>query len=284
MELEEARALLADLWDADADLWQSRWAPVFRTFAEEVVRRADLKPGERVLDVGTGTGTALSIAAPQIGFDGRAVGIDRSAAMAARARSALSSAGPSVRVLEMDAAALDFPDAWFDAAVSSCGVSFLRCRDVLAEVCRVLKPGGRFVWADWDFDKVAALRILDDILAKHKTAAPGPRLARLRDALDTFARAAESLHERPDFEAALRAAGFPRVHGDTVTHTLHAFTLDSLIDARLARAASRLEVEEMAPAAREALRLDAREALGHLVHGGQFEVLWPIYYLEARKG
>jgi len=283
VEVEEARALLADLWDADADLWQSRWAPVFRTFAEEVVRRADLRPGERVLDVGTGTGTALSIAAPQIGFEGRAVGIDRSAAMAARARSALSSAGPSVRVLEMDAAALDFPDEWFDAAVSSCGVSFLRAGDVLSEVRRVLKPRGRFLWAEWHLDKVAALRILDDVLGHHKVASPGPRLGRLREALSTWAGAAESLREREDFEAALRAAGFAHVRGETVTHTLHAFALESLIDARLSRAASRLEVEEMAPPAREALRREAREALGHLVHGGQFEVLWPMYYLEARK-
>lgn len=283
MELEEARALLADLWDADAEVWQTRWAPVFRSFAEEVVRRADLKPGERVLDVGTGTGTALSIAAPLIGFDGHAVGIDRSPAMAARAKAAISAGGPSVRVLEMDAAALDFPDAWFDAALSSCGVPFLRVGDVLSEVHRVLKPGGRFVWADWHLDKVAALRILDDIVARHKTAAPGPRLKRLREALSVWAAASDSLRERPDFEAALRAAGFARVHGDTVTHTLHAFTLDSLIDARLARAFARLEVDEMAPPAREALRHDAREALGHLVHGGQFEVLWPMFYLEARK-
>lgn len=284
MELEEARALIADLWDADAELWQTRWVPVFRVFAEEVVRRADLKPGERVLDVGTGTGTALALAAPKIGFDGRAVGIDRSPAMAARAKATLAAAGPSVRVLEMDAAALDFPDSWFDAAVSSCGVPFLRAGDVLSEIHRVLKPGGRFSWADWHLDKVAALRILDDIVAKHKTTTPSARLRRQREALAVWGGASERMREGQDFEAVLRAAGFAHVRADTVTHTLHSLTLDSLIDARLSRAAARLEVDEMPPPARERLRPDARGALAHLMHEGQFEVLWPMYYLEARKG
>jgi len=283
LDLDEARALLADRWDADAEVWESRWAPVFREFATEVVRRAALKPGERLLDIGTGSGNALLLAAPLLGAEGRAVGIDKSQQMAERAKRATSSSGPAVKVLQMDAAALDFPEGWFDAVVSNCGIPFLGLTDALAEVRRVLKPGGRFSWAEWHIDQVAAVRILDDVLAKHKTQNPGARLRRLRDALSVWARSASTVSTRVDFERALKGLGFSAVQGATVTHTLHSFTLDSFLDARLSRIVERMELEEMTPAVRDAFFVEARASLAHLDRAGQFEVLWPIFYLTATK-
>jgi ubiquinone/menaquinone biosynthesis C-methylase UbiE len=283
MDPEEARAVLADLWDADSEAWERHWAPVFAGFAAEVVRRADLKPGERVLDVGTGTGTALLLAALRVGPEGRAVGIDRSAQMAERAKRASADAGAHVKALQMDAAALDFPDGWFDAVVSDCGLPFLGMAEALLEVRRVLKPGGRLSWAEWHIDHVAALRIFADVMAKHRTDQPSARLARVREAMAPVAAADEALSKRQGFEDALTAAGFARVEGATVAHTVHAFSLESFIEARLARAIPRMEREEMAAASRAAFDAEVRASLAHLVHGGQFEVLWPIFYLAAVK-
>ncbi len=282
-DTEEARAVLADLWDADSEVWAARWAPTFREFAAEVVRRAAPKPGERLLDVGTGTGTALLLGVPLINPEGRAVGIDRSQQMAERAKHAAASAGPAVRVLQMDATALDFPDEWFDVVVSNCGIPFLGMPQALSEIRRVLKPGGRLSWSDWHIDQVAAARILDDVFAKHKTHAPSTRLRRLREALGVWARAADPLNSRPAFERALKDAGFAEVQSETITHTLHSFDVESFMDARLQRSVARLELEELNPAAREAFVRDARAALAHLTHGGQFEVLWPIFYMHATK-
>lgn len=203
--------------------------------------------------------------------------------MVARAHKGPAGASTNVRILQMDAAALDFPDGWFDVAVSNCGVQNLGIGAVLAEVRRVLKPGGRFVFSDWHIDQVAALRILEDVFAKHKTANPGARLRRLREAAAVYARAAESLDSRERFEQALKDAGFREVRGETITHTLHAFSFESFIEARLARALSRHELEEMTAASREAFFREAHEALSHLVHDGQFEVLWPMFYLSAHK-
>lgn len=282
MDSDEARFLLASIWDGDAEVWQTRWAPVFRAFAEEVVRRAAPQPGERLLDIGTGTGTVIELALPSLGPEGRAVGIDRSAEMVARAKRALAAAG-NARVLEMDAAQLDFPDGWFDAAVSNCGVPFLGHALAYREARRVLKPGGRAVFSDWHLDQVAAARILADVFAKHKTQNPGARLRRLRDAQALWVKQADALDAREKVEAALRTAAFRDVRGETITHTLHAFTLESFIEARLARTLDRLELDEMLPAARDSFFREAREALAHLVHDGQFEVLWPVFYVSGVK-
>ena len=280
---DESRALMADLWDADSEVWERYWAPIFRQFAAEVVRRAAPKSGERLLDIGTGTGTALLMAAPLLGPEGRAVGIDRSQQQAERAKRGASTAGPGVKVLQMDARALDFPDGWFDAAISSCGLPFLGMPEALREVHRVLKPGGRFSWAEWHIDQVAALRIFADVFAKHRTAHPSARLLRVREAMAPVAAVDEALSTRQAFERHLRDAGFTTVSGQTVAHTIHAFTLDSFLEARLARAIPRMEHEEMTTQARAAFDADVRASLAHLVHGGQFEVLWPIFYLSAVK-
>jgi ubiquinone/menaquinone biosynthesis C-methylase UbiE len=282
-QLQEAMTVLASLWDEDAEVWESRWAPLFREFAEEVVRRADLKPAMWVLDVGTGTGSALLLAAAKVAPDGKAVGIDRSHAMLERARRNVARAGSSSRVLEMDAGALEFPDNWFHAVISNDGIPYLGMRNSLAEVRRVLRPGGRFVFSDWATDKVAAMRIFQDVFEQHKTKNPSARLRRLREGLAVWAEAAEGFGEREAFEEALQQAGFSQVKGETISHTISRFTLEDFLQARLSRAVVRFEYEEMTPMAREEFDRAVRERLAHLVQDGRFEVLWPVFYLQAVK-
>lgn len=271
------------MWEEDAELWQQVFAPVFREFAEEVVRRAAPKGSDRVLDIGTGPGTALFAAAPLLGPEGRATGVDRSGAMIARARAALAGGGVRAHVIQMDAASLEFPDHWFDVAISNCGIPFLGFDAVLAEVRRVLKPGGRLVFSDWATDKVAAIRIFRDVLAAHRTANPSARLRRMRDAGEVWMRDAERFEERQGLEQAIRAAGFAQVKGETVSHTIRRFTLDEFVAAQTSRHLAKMEVSEMTDAARSAFLAAVREALGHLVREGQVEILWPMFYLFAVK-
>ena len=95
----------------------------------------------RVLDVGCGTGVLLE-RLPDF-----AVGLDRSAAMLTRARRRL----PHAPLVVGDAAALPFPDASFDAAVTTSALHYLDDpAAAVRELARVTKPGGTVVWTDWD--------------------------------------------------------------------------------------------------------------------------------------
>jgi ubiquinone/menaquinone biosynthesis C-methylase UbiE len=123
-----------------------------RVFREKVVRLARLQPGESVLDVGCGTGT-LAIAAKRcVGPTGPVYGIDASPEMIARAAKKARKAGVEVVFTHAVAEALPFPDAHFDAVLSTVMLHHLprNARQQCAcEIRRVLKPGGRVLAVDF---------------------------------------------------------------------------------------------------------------------------------------
>ena len=109
-----------------------------------------VKPGERVVDLGSGGGFDCFIAARQVGPQGRVVGIDMTEEMLGRSRAA--AAALQLRNVEFRRGAIeDMPidDGWADVVISN-GVINL-CADkrrVFTEIMRVLKPGGRLQFAD----------------------------------------------------------------------------------------------------------------------------------------
>lgn len=112
-------------------------APALRPIAAEVVRRAALRPGQSVLDAGTGTGNALPIAA---GDGRRVVGVDAAPGMLAIAREAM----PQVELVEADFTALPFDDGEFDVIVAVHALLFADDRvATLREWRRVTAPTGR---------------------------------------------------------------------------------------------------------------------------------------------
>ena len=109
-----------------------------------------LAPGEKVVNVGSGAGFDSFIAASQVGPRGQVVGIDMTAEMLAKSRQTGAALGLAhVQFREGLAEALPVEDAWADVVISN-GVINL-CADkraVLAEILRVLRPGGRLQFAD----------------------------------------------------------------------------------------------------------------------------------------
>lgn len=131
-----------------ADVYESFFVPaLFGEWAEPVATAAGIGPGERVLDVGCGTGVTARAAAQRTRPGGHVTGIDRNTGMLATARRLAT----GIEWCEGRAEALPFGDGEFDAVTCQFGLMFFDDRAAaLAEMWRVLKPGGRLAVAVWD--------------------------------------------------------------------------------------------------------------------------------------
>jgi len=109
-----------------------------------------LRPGERVLDLGSGAGTDSLVAAQMVGPGGTVTGIDMTPEMLAKAAAAAAEAGlDNLSFVEGEAERLPFPDGSFDVVISNGVIDLIPDKDaVFSELYRVLVPGGRIQVAD----------------------------------------------------------------------------------------------------------------------------------------
>ena len=106
----------------------------------------DLKPGEVVLDLGSGGGIDVLLSANRVGPTGKAYGLDMTDDMLALARNNQRQAGvENVEFLKGEIESIPLPDNTVDVVISNCVINLSADKDrVLREAFRVLKPGGRF--------------------------------------------------------------------------------------------------------------------------------------------
>jgi SAM-dependent methyltransferase len=109
-----------------------------------------LRPGERVVDVGSGGGIDSLIAANMVGPSGRVIGVDMTPAMLAKARSSATAADlTNVEFREGFGESLPIEDGWADVVISNGVLNLMPDKDAaLREMARVLKPGGRLQIGD----------------------------------------------------------------------------------------------------------------------------------------
>lgn len=152
-------------WDAAAAGWE-KWWPLFDTSArpvsERLVAMAHIKPGDRVLDIATGTGEPAITAARTVGEAGHVLAIDHAEEMlvvARRRAAALGLGNVEYRHGDADSIALDAHS--FDAALCRWGLMFVPELDAaIRGVHKVLVEGGWFATAVWSSpDKVPMLSL-----------------------------------------------------------------------------------------------------------------------------
>jgi ubiquinone/menaquinone biosynthesis C-methylase UbiE len=150
---------------------------MFRAYAKPLVDGAGLKPGQHVLDVACGPGTASLLAAPVVAPDGDVVGVNLAPGMVELARKKAEEAHlTNVTFREADAEHLPFQDYSFDLVVSSHGLVHTTNRvKALHEMWRVLKKGGSIAVSVWSTpERSVAISIVAKIIRERFPAAIVP--------------------------------------------------------------------------------------------------------------
>src|SRR5262245_50580450 len=148
---DAAFAWQVDVWDRMSSPYvrdvDRRFAPV----VERVLARADLRAGERVVDLGTGTGSVALLAAARVSPNGRVDAVDPSPEMLQAARLRAEELGvPGIAFHEGRAESIPLADGSADALLASLSLMYVIDRAAAArEIGRVLRPGGRLVASVW---------------------------------------------------------------------------------------------------------------------------------------
>lgn len=207
----------------EAAAW-SRTAPRYDAFAGRITRgtiadlldAAAVRAGVRVLDVATGTGAAAAAARAR---GAEVVGVDVAAGMVERARAL----HPEVDFHEASVYELPFADASFEAAVCNLGLlHFGRPQDAVAELARVLAPGGRVALTVWDVPARSRLQgVFFETLAEEGIGPPpgvpaGPPMFLFAD--------------DAELTSLLRGAGLEEVDVRTIGFVEHVSGVDELWD------------------------------------------------------
>jgi SAM-dependent methyltransferase len=127
----------------------------------------ELRPGETVLDLGSGAGIDAFLAAREVGPSGRVIGVDMTPQMLQRARANAAAGGHgNVEFREGRLEALPVESGTVDAVTSNCVINLVPDKEaVFREVARVLRPGGRMVVADIVLDAPLSEAVANDLAA-----------------------------------------------------------------------------------------------------------------------
>lgn len=166
---------------------------------------AGLKPGEVVLDIGSGGGLDAFLAAGRVGPQGKVIGVDMTPDMLARARASAERSGiTNVEFREGYAEALPVADGEVDVIISNCVINLTEDKGhVFQEAFRVLKPGGRLEVSD--------------------VVASGPVPIELRESAAGWAECVTGALPEPEYLDLIAQAGFENIHTRRSTSMGEAF-------------------------------------------------------------
>jgi arsenite methyltransferase len=183
---------------------------------------AELRPGEIVLDLGSGGGIDVLLSARRVAPGGKAYGLDMTDEMLALARENQRKSGvENVEFLRGEIENIPLPHDFVDVVISNCVINLSADKDrVLREAFRVLKPGGRFA--------------VSDVVVR------GPVPADIRRSVELWVGCVAGAMDETDYRAKLAAAGFAEIE-------IEPTRVYGIEDARQFLAAKGIDVDAIAP-------------------------------------
>ena len=284
MNVNEATLVVADEYSRMAETYDRIVVPRFEPIARTVVELLAPRPGEMVLDVATGTGLLACLIAPRTA-PAQLVAIDLAdEAIRVASYRAGTSGIRNIRFEMMDARNIVYRSALFDAIGSNLGMPNVGYARTFYEIHRLLKPGGRLVFSEWDRTLPPSEAAFVELLGKHRTPSPSKELAQVREAVELNRTAPEARELRDPAAVAkkLTAAGFASVHDVVRTFPTHFASVKELIEFNAAWGWDEREVREMRPEARAAFEAGIAERLKDRAGPAGFDETWTIHFTVAR--
>jgi ubiquinone/menaquinone biosynthesis C-methylase UbiE len=303
-ESERWKTIDAASYDDVADQYDVHSLRLAYPVASRLVEMAALQPGERALDVGTGTGMVPFEIARVAPATCSVVGADISTGMIGKARRKAKESGLAesrISFRQMDAEALSLADAEFDVVLSAFALGHIPHPDrAVAEMYRVLRPGGRLLLTVGSRPPVLSLdtvthgaaevvrrvqgmrglrrssELLDDIVDRHAVPEQG---------LPTGSALATQLNRSGAVAALARAAGFARVGWSWRNYQIEIGTTDEYWEMqRTICTRARKRLLDAPPAVVQAVEADFREACRTtLERGGRLVFPISAIFVTARK-
>lgn len=258
-------------WTAAAPHYARLADDLFRPMAHAFVKFAGVKAGQTVLDVACGPGTATLAAAHAVGKQGRVVGVDLAPGMLKAAGERLG----TIDLREMNAEAMDLPDATFDVVICQLGLMlFAAPEKAVAEMVRVCLPGGSVAClVQGQADKMVFTSLVMRTLARHAPELKVPGAPTLYSFGDPGA-----------LDSALAKAGLQQVASHRIDGV---FTFPSAADywRRMTEGAGRTGamLRTLPAETQKAVERDVLKSAGGYRRGGQLELPFEVVMARGRK-
>ena len=258
-------------WDLAVEDYDEYFVPVLRHCSERCVELLDLKPGERVLDVASGTGVAAFLAAERVGVDGRVVATDISQKMVESVEAEAERRGVTNMDFErMDAEELGYADGTFDAVTCVLGLMYpADPQRAIEEMYRVLRPGGRAVAAVWGRrDRCGWAEIFPIVDAQVQS-----------DVCPLFFQ----LGGQNALAYAFDRAGFTELHEERVDRPLNFPDEHSTLASIFAGGPVALAYSKFTPEVKEAVHREYLESIADFKNGAGYDIPGEFVFVVGRK-
>ena len=257
-------------WDRAVTAYEEGWRAQLEPAHSLMLDMADLRPGERVLDVACGTGLVTFRMAEAVGERGAVVGTDISGEMVETARRVAAERDLANASFERaDAEGLPFADSTFDAA--ACGLGLMYVPDPVKALCemrRVLRPGGRAAVAVWGARRNCGWAEIFPITDARVASEVCPMFFHL-GTKDMLARS-------------FAAAGFSDVRSKRLLTTLHYANQEAALDAVFRGGPVALAYSRFDEATKRAVHAEYLDSIAAFRTGGGYQVPGEFVIAAAR--